>query len=152
MGVEGVPALCCRALGTVMTGELSSLLLGESMRRGGGRDDTGVWMSLDERGMLGKGEKLPGARPWARPEAEVEGCISLEWRGARYILTEPQRFWCCVRLETAVGPRGQNCLRAVDEAMRGSGGQGEARKMKLEAKMKEEVEASSERLSFAANR
>lgn len=152
MGVEGVPALCCRALGTVMTGELSSLLLGESMRRGGGRDDTGVWMSLDERGMLGKGEKLPGARPWARPEAEVEGCISLEWRGARYILTVPQRFWRCVRLEMAVGPRGQNCLQAC---RRDNARVWETRRSKEDearSKDEEEVEASSERLSFAANR
>ena len=77
--MEGVFKLCCRVLGMVTAGELSSLLLGESMRRGGGRDDTGVWRSLDERGMLGKGEKLPGARPWDRPEADVEGCIS--WNG-----------------------------------------------------------------------
>lgn len=59
-----------------MAGELSSLLLGESMRRGGGRDDPGVWWrSLDDRGIPGKGEKLPGARPWDRPEADVVGCI-----------------------------------------------------------------------------
>lgn len=74
-----------------MAGELSSLLLGESMRRGGGRDDPGT--SLDDRGSPGKGEKLPGARPWDRPDVDVVGCILADWhRGSRYILTVPERI------------------------------------------------------------
>jgi hypothetical protein len=74
MGVEGGLPLCCRVLGMGMAGVLSSLLLGESMRRGGGRDDD-PGRSMDDRGNAGKGEKLPGARPWDRPDVDVVGCI-----------------------------------------------------------------------------
>lgn len=91
MGVDGVLTLGCRALGIALAGELSSLLLGESMRRGGGRDEPGTWLrSLDDRGKPGKGEKLPGGRPCDRPEDEVVGCIFAGPRGFCYILTLPR--------------------------------------------------------------
>jgi hypothetical protein len=47
----------------IMAGVPSSLLLGEStMRRGGCLDDD-PGRSMEDRGIPGKGEKLPGARP-----------------------------------------------------------------------------------------
>ena len=90
-----------RALGMALAGELSSLLLGESMRRGGGRDEPGAWLrSLDDRGRPGKGEKLPGGRPWDRPEDEVVGCIFAGPRGFCYILT------CAADVEARRGDAG----------------------------------------------
>lgn len=57
-----------------MAGVPSSLLGESTMRRGGGRDDD-PGRSMDDRGTPGKGEKLPGARPWGRPVLDGVGCI-----------------------------------------------------------------------------
>lgn len=117
--MDGVLRLGRRALGIAWAGDVSSLLLGESMRRGGGRDEPGTWLrSLDDRGSPGRGEKLPGGRPWDRPEDEVVGCIFAEpMGGICYILTVPRTSRRGGRrldgLEIAVRPRGQIALQAL---------------------------------------
>lgn len=98
----------------ITAGVPSSPLLGEStMRRGGGRDDD-PGRSMDDRGTPGKGEKLPGARPWGRPVFDGVGCIlAVVWR-ARYILAvaENMRQGDSGVVVRADGPRHDVATRA----------------------------------------